>query len=219
LKIPLAFLSSIIYPNPKTKRIGKRTQSVTNLLNDRVVASYDWSSFKKLVDIGGGRGALVAAVASINKNIEAIIFDQEQNEDAELATEGIGGDSQRIKFIGGDFFEGVPAGGDIYTIKWILHDWDDEKCGVILDNIYNSIEKSPHSRLLVLESIVKPIGVVPTDGNVDFAALLDTNMMTILGGKERTEEEFQILLREHGFTFLRSINIHPFLNIVEAKLA
>jgi len=161
---------------------------------------------------------LVAAVAAVNKNIEAVIFDQEQNEEVEPASERIGADSQRIKFVGGDFFEGVPAGGDIYTIKWILHDWDDEKCGAILDNIYNSIEKSPHSRLLVLESIVKPIGV-PTDGNVDFAALLDTNMMTILGGKERTEQEFQILLGEHGFTFLRSINIHPFLNIVEAKLA
>jgi len=54
LKIPLAFLSSIIYPNPKTKRIGKRTQSVTNLLNDKVAANYDWSKFKKLIDIGGG---------------------------------------------------------------------------------------------------------------------------------------------------------------------
>jgi len=210
----------------------KYISSVTELLNDRVAASYDWSNFKKLIDIGGGQGALVNAVISVNKNIQAVVFDHDEPEpepehEPELVSsdeKGEGGpqlrdSKRRITFVEGDFFEGVPEGGDIYTIKWILHDWDDDKCGVILDNIHNAIEKSSHSRLLVLEPIVKPIGgPISNEETIDFAALMDTNMMTILGGKERTEEEFRTLLGCHGFSFLRSIMIHPFLNIVEAKV-
>jgi len=168
------------------------------------------------VDLGGGRGALVNAVMSVNDNIEVVIFDQPHV--VKAASEDVPHDPKRVKFVGGDFFQSVPEGGDVYTMKWILHDWDDKKSGLILDSIHRSIEKSPHSRLLLFEMIVQPIGTNSGEF-VDFAALLDTNMMVVAGGKERTEEEFQILVGKHGFRFLRATNIHPFLNIIESELA
>jgi hypothetical protein len=93
--------------------------------------------------------------------------------------------------VSGDFFASVPAGGDAYTLSEILHDWDDPQATVILKNIRKAMPE--HGKILILEQVI-PSGNDPSEGK-----LRDLNMLVMLGGVERTENEFRALLSEGGF--------------------
>lgn len=124
-------------------------------------------------------------------------------EDAELL--------DRCDLVGGDFFDAVPSGGDIYVFKRILHDWDDETCVKLLQRCREVI---PHEgRLLVVDAVIPP-------GNDPHPAkIVDMVMMSVLPGRERTEQELSTLLTTAGFTLNQVIPTHSMLCIVECSPA
>jgi hypothetical protein len=117
--------------------------------------------------------------------------------------------SDRCEQVGGDFFKAIPVEADAYLMRHILHDWDDEKAGLILRNIRTSMPEG--ARLLVVEYVLPP-GNQPS-----FGKLLDLNMLLLPGGVERTVEEFRRLYAGAGFRLTRVVPTGGDLCVVEGE--
>jgi hypothetical protein len=113
-----------------------------------------------------------------------------------------------IQPIAGNFFESVPFGGDVYLLRWILHDWDDEKSSIILKNCHQAMPA--RGKLLLVESIIPP------NNEPSPAKFIDLIMLFLASGRERTEEEYRSLLRASGFELTRVIPTPSMLSIIEA---
>jgi SAM-dependent methyltransferase len=160
-----------------------------------LLAAYDFSRFTRIVDIGGGHGALLEAILTANPNLQGVLYDLPgvvAGADR-LRTGNVAG---RCEILGGDFFQGVPANADAYLLKGIIHDWDDNDAVKILKNCRRSIH--PEGRLLLLETVLNPSSE-PAKG------LMDMLMLTLVGGRERTEPDFRALLQRAGFSLSRVI--------------
>ena len=117
--------------------------------------------------------------------------------------------ADRCEAVSGDFFKAVPGGGDAYVMKWIIHDWEDEKAIRILKNCRSRMH--PYGRLIIVDC------VVPENNEPDFSKTFDLNMLVMTGGKERTAAEFAQLLSAAGFKLLRVLSTDVPTNIVEAQ--
>jgi len=117
--------------------------------------------------------------------------------------------ADRLETVSGDFFKSVPEGGDAYIMKWIIHDWDDEKSNTILRNIRKRMQ--PNGKLILVDS------VVPESDEPHFSKFIDLNMLVMTGGKERTEKEFAQLLAAAGFKLIRVIPTDLPTSIIEAE--
>ncbi len=144
----------------------------------------EWRGDETVVDVGGGNGTLLVALFKAHPGLRGIVFDLPETVRDETAL------GDRIEFVAGDFFERVPA-GDVYVLSTILHDWDDERATAILRTIRAAA--SDDSRLLILDAVV-PEGNEPAGGK-----WLDLLMLTLFGGKERSEEQWRDLLAAGGF--------------------
>jgi hypothetical protein len=91
----------------------------------------------------------------------------------------------------GDFFEAVPSGGDVYLLSWIIHDWDDERSIALLKNCHRAMP--PGGKLLLLEQ------VIPSANEPSLGKLYDLHMLVLVGGRERTEAQYRMLLDTAGF--------------------
>jgi len=198
--------------NPEDAAVFNDSMSgVTAVANEEILSLYDFSGFNKLVDVGGGHGGLITSVLKKNPNLKGVLFDApEVIEGAQTKIEAAGL-ADRLETASGNFFEAVPAGGDAYIMKWIIHDWDDQKSNTILRNIRNQIPAN--GRLILIDS------VVPETNEPHFSKFIDLNMLVMTGGKERTEKEFQELLAAAGFRLLRVIPTKVPTSIVEAEPA
>jgi len=117
--------------------------------------------------------------------------------------------AQRMNLVGGNFFESVPSGGDIYPLKHILHDWNDLKAASILKNVARAMK--PGARVLVIEQGITPPGV-PGPGKI-----LDLSMMILTeGGMERTPEQHRALFESAGLTYVQTIQTQGPISIFEA---
>ena len=156
-----------------------------------ILAAYDFSRFRRVVDIGGGRGALLAAILQANPGVAGTLFDLDDVVSAgtlldapELA--------RRSTVLAGSFFDTVPAGADCYLLKLVIHDWDDDQAALILGNIRSAI--SDHGRLVLIEFVIRP------GNDDDLAELMDMSMLVLTeGGRVRTQPEHEQLLRTAGF--------------------
>jgi len=173
-----------------------------------IVAAYDFSRFGTVVDVGGGQGQLLAEILRANPGTRGILFDQPEvvrGADAILDTADLRG---RCTIIGGSFLEAVPAGGDAYLLKSILHNWDDAPARDILRNVHDAM--APGGTLLLLER------VLPEEQTLELGeAIADLTMLVILQGKERTEREFAALLDATGFRLERVVPTGADVGIVE----
>ena len=152
------------------------------------LAALEWRDGEVVVDVGGGSGALLAALVRRRPELRGIVFDLPETERDEAAL------GDRIEFVEGSFFERVPA-GDTYVLSGILHDWDDERAGAIL----STIRAAGHAgaRVLATESVIPP-GNEPNG-----AKWLDLLMFVLEGGRERTEPEWRRLLEGSGLEPVR----------------
>jgi hypothetical protein len=167
----------------------------------RVVAPvYDFSGLRTVVDVGGGRGALLAAILRANPHLRGILFDTPDV----IATAGPALDEQgvadRCNLAAGDFFETLPIGGDAYILKWILVSWDDERAVAILHNCRRAMPVN--GKLLVVERII------PADNEPFYGKLADLNLLVLYRGHHRTEAEYRTLLGRAGFELGRIIPTH-----------
>jgi hypothetical protein len=170
--------------------------------------AYDFSRFKTVADIGGGHGRLLGLVLQKTLGLKGILFDRPslaEGANAELQRLGI---ADRSQFIGGDFFASVPAGADAYMMAHILHDWDDERALLILQNCRKVMK--PGDTLLVLDAVIK-------GGPNDFGPLMDLEIFLIFGGKDRTQEEFSQLFQQAGFKLNRIVPTRSSVSIVEGS--
>lgn len=181
--------------------------SFSALESTAVLQEYDFSGARSIVDVGGGRGALMAEILNAHSGARGTVFDRPEVADGAAELLRRAGVTDRCDFVAGDFFEGLPGGGDIYTMKSVLHNWDDESSLNILRNCRNAM--GPDSRLLVIER------VVPDGGDPSEAKLFDVNMLVTTGGLERTRREYADLFEQSGFELTSIIPTNSPVSIVE----
>ena len=171
-----------------------------------VVAKYDFAGCTRVVDIGGGSGALLCAILGKHPSMHGATFDLPHVAERARAAIDRAGLGTRAEVVAGDFFASVPP-ADCYTMKMILHDWDDDKSRAILRSLRKSI--APNGRLCVIEAVVPP-GNTPSPSK-----LLDVNMLVMTGGRERTEAEYGALFAATGFRLTRVVPCGP-TDVIEA---
>jgi hypothetical protein len=173
-----------------------------------VAEAYDFTLMSKIVDVGGGHGALTSAILKKYPKMSSIIFDLPD------VVEGTGkklraaGVSDRCECVGGDFFKDVPSGGDVYLMASIIHDWDDDRAIAILKNCRRAMSDS--AKLLLVEMVIPP-GDVPF-----FGKLLDLMMLVNFGGRERTEAEYKDLLAAAGLRLTKIMPTRTPSSLIEA---
>lgn len=173
-----------------------------------VLKAYDFAPFNTIVDVGGGHGALLLAILKANTKARGVVFDAPQVIAGAGEPIKAAGLADRCRAEGGDFFKAVPAGGDLYVLKHIIHDWNDAKATQILRAVRRAI---PATGKLLLVELVVPPGFGP-----GFASILDLEMMVLCDGKERTEAEYRALLAGAGFRLSRVVPTEGPHGLVEA---
>jgi len=171
-----------------------------------VAAAYDFSRFDTIGDIGGGRGHLLQAVLKSNRSARGVLFDL-PNVIQDAAA--IAGD--RIKLQAGDFFKDPLPACDAYILMEVIHDWADEESTAIFKAIRRATK--PGATLLVIEQLV------PNDPGPHWSKMLDIHMLTLVGGLQRTREEYEALLRRAGFSMVGERPTRSDVSILEATAA
>jgi hypothetical protein len=163
-----------------------------------VVASYDFSGLRRLVDVGGGPGVLLGAILAATPDLRGVLMDREGVVPVARERLDASGVGDRAECVVGDFFTSVPAGGDAYLLSRVLHDWDDGDAARILATCRAGMADG--TRLLVVEAIL------PRRARDNPAVIrMDLHMLMLLGARERTEQEFARLLAAAGFELRRVV--------------
>lgn len=187
--------------NPETARVFNQAMTEsTARAADEILATVDFSPYRTIVDVGGGEGLLLRSILRAYPEATGILFDlPDVLESARrlIEAEGL---TERCTLVAGSFFEWVPAGGDLYLLKHVLHAWDDERSLTVLRNCRQAIAQT--GSLMVLEHVM--VERVLSDRGRESAALLDLHMFVVTGtGRVRTESDFAELLGTAGFRLAR----------------
>lgn len=196
----------------RNRRFTMAMTNATWMQVPAVLDAYPFAQYRKLIDLGGGQGLFLAALLHRYPNSHGLVFDLPG------AMEGSGQFIEehplkdRLEFMKGDFFEEVPGGGDLYILKSVLHDWNDEEALIILRNVRRAM--TGQARLLVIETLLD-------EGNrPSYGKMTDILMMVTTGGRERTGPAYESLLGKAGFRILKIYpTITPHSLIEAAKLA
>lgn len=175
---------------------------LTRLVTPDILLAYDFGRISHLMDVGGGSGELISAVAKEYPRLRGTVFDLPRC--AETANDHLQsvGVADRASFLAGDFFKAIPTIADAIILKSVIHDWNDERSSVILHNCRQAL---PETGTLLLVERIMPES--PTAKDEDKAnAMSDLNMLRGPGGLERTEKEYRQLLNDNGF---RPVSIEP----------
>lgn len=185
---------------------------LTRFVGHAVIEVYDFGGVRKIVDVGGGHGELLVAILNAHPEIQGVLFEVPHSAEGArkyLMQQGL---DTRCEFVGGDFFEHLPGGADVYILKSVLHNWDDEHCATILRNCRQAMPAD--ARLLLLEQVMpQEIEPSPRDQNISRA---DLNMLVALGGKERSKIEIGHLLEAQGLRIRQMIPAGEAFTIIEA---
>jgi SAM-dependent methyltransferase len=174
---------------------------MTRLIAAEVIRVYDFGKARRIVDIGGGFGALLTSVLAANPAARGTLLDLPhaiEGARAQLARAGL---AMRCDCVAGDFFAAIPGGADVYLMKSIIHDWDDARSAAILANCRRAMP--PGGKLLLIERLMPPR--MDTSPGHRAAAWSDLTMLIGSGGQERTEREFAALLEAAGLRLVRVI--------------
>ncbi len=202
-------LFEFLTSNPEDEALFSRAMvNLSSSVIPPIVEAYDFSGAGKLVDIAGGHGFLLAAILKTNPHLQGVLFDQPTVIDGAVESLKKQNIANRVELVPGNFFGSVPAGADIYTMKHIIHDWNDESSIKILQNIHSAMNDG--GKVLIVEMVV-PEGNAPSPSKV-----MDVQMLIATGGKERTEAEYRKLLESSGFNLTKIIPTRSPFCIVEA---
>jgi hypothetical protein len=178
-------------------------------VSQAVVQAYDFSNVGTIVDVGGGHGTLLSAILRGNAHLKGILFDLPHVADGARGLMASAGIADRCEIHGGDFFAEVPAGGDVYILSWIIHDWDRGRAVSILKRCRQAMPTT--GRLLLVEAVIPP-GNEPHAGKI-----MDFVMLTALGGQERTKEQYEDLLQEAGFRLSAVVQTASPMSVIEGR--
>lgn len=177
-----------------------------------VLKAYDFSGIRQLVDVAGGHGEVLTSILRAYPEMQGVLFDLDHVVAGAVPRIEALGLADRCPTVGGDFFVSVPAGGDAYIMKHIIHDWDDDRALVILGHIRTALGGRRDGRVLLLEWVLAP-GNEP-----DMGKFIDLEMLLMPGGRERTAEEFADLFTRAGFELTRIVPTESPLSVIEARL-
>lgn len=152
----------------------------------QIVTGYDWGRFSNIVDVGGGRGTVLAAILVAHPRLRGHLVDLEPTATEANHTFSAHHVEDRAQVTVASFFDPLPEGADAYLLCDILHNWDDEHAHQILSRCVAAVH--PTGRILVIE----PVGGRHAETGMDLA------MLVIFGGRERRIDEFRTLASAHG---------------------
>lgn len=181
--------------------------SISTAASTAVVDGYDFIGINKLVDVGGGHGMLLSSILEKYPQMSGILIDAPSVIPGTKEAIEARGLSGRCEAVGGDFFASVPAGGDAYIMKHIIHDWNDERASTLLQCCRRQMP--PEGKLLVVEMVI-PEGNAPS-----FGKLMDLEMLVLLRSFERTEAEYGELFNRSGFKLTRIVPTKSAYSVIE----
>lgn len=174
-----------------------------------IANAYDFSKYRRIVDVGGGRGGFLGAILKTYPSPRGVLYDQPQVvKHPDYLTEA--GVRDRCDVVGGSgFFESIPAGADLYVLKRVLHDWPDDVCEGILRRCRDAVAEN--GRVVVVDAVISP------GNHPNLAKTVDLLMMILLGGRERTEADFRKLFARAGLKVTRIVDTPSLPSIVEGQ--
>jgi SAM-dependent methyltransferase len=173
-----------------------------------IAAAFDFGRFRRIVDVGGGRGGLLLQILLRAPDAVGVLFEQPQvlRHATRLHEAGL---MARAELITGDFFKSVPDGGDCYVIKGVLHDFDDAQCIRILSNCQRAMRAAGR---VVIANQDLPSPIAGPHPNLT----MDIHMMTLLGGRERSAPEWSALFPSSGLALRGTIETEVGFTLIEA---
>ena len=166
-----------------------------------VLDAYDFSGFRRIVDVGGSHGTLLAAILHAHPAIHGVLFDRTRVVERAKRVLDAAGLGNRCEYVGGSFLKSVPAGCDAYVLKNIIHDWSDERAVEILGNCRRAMHEQ--GKILIVERLVQAEDATSLE-----TLCADLDMLVLGGGhgaRERTEAEYRALCRAAGCELTRVI--------------
>jgi hypothetical protein len=202
--------------NPEAAALFNRAMvELTRLDAADIVRACDFSASERIVDVGGGFGELLAAILKANPDKRGVLFDRPHAIEGARTLMEAAQVADRCEFVAGDFFDAIPAGADTYLLKSVIHDWNDERGTAILRNCRRAMEG--RARLLLVERIVpQRLGASAAHRAI---ARGDLNMLVGLGGRERTEDEYRVLLDAAGLQIKAVLPAGRTFGVIEAARA
>ena len=191
-------------------QFSRAMANLTDGIKAGAIASYTFPASATMVDVGGADGALLARVLESAPAATSIVFDLPHVIAEAAATLKGYGLGDRMTSAGGDFFEAVPGGADVYLLSMVLHDWNDDDATRVLANIRDAA--APGSRVLALEL------VMPTGGQPHMSKMIDLTMLGMLDGRERTDSEMAALFEGAGLVYDGAVPTPTPLSIIEARV-
>jgi hypothetical protein len=173
-----------------------------------VMADYDFSGIGTLIDLGGGHGSFLGTILTAYPAIRGVLAEMPAVIDGARRHFEAAHLADRCEVVPINFFESVPAGGDVYVMKRVIHDWDDERSITILKNCQRAM--AGKGKLLLIEM------VIPPGNGPEFGKWLDIAMLVFAGGCERTEREYRDLLTTSGFRVIRIVPTRSSASVIEA---
>jgi hypothetical protein len=177
------------------------------------VEAYDFSSYRSIVDVGGGHGFALCTILQKCPDTHGVLFDMHDIIPGGVQRIKENNLDHRCKTAPGDFFQSVPEGGDLYFMKHIIHDWEDSKAITILQNCRKALQGKTNGKVVLLEF------VVPAGNGPHMSKIIDIEMLFFPGGRERTEEEFRELFAKAGLRMTRILPTRSPFCVIEAEVA
>lgn len=174
-----------------------------------IASTLDLTGASTVADVGGGRGVLLAAILKANPTLHGMLCEQTQvlaEARDYLRSEGV---LPRCDVAESDIFSSIPSGADVYLLKEVLHDWDDERVGAVLRVCRASMRAG--TRLMVIERLIGPANESSEANDVDIV------MLVMTGGLERTELQFRALIEANGFRLRHTRRTQSGLSVLEAE--
>lgn len=192
------------------RTFGLAMTGFSSLVAPAVASAIQAPAGSRVADVGGSEGALLAAVLRANAGTSGVLLDRPEvvvRARETLASQGLG---ERVECVGGDFFASVPS-ADVYLLKHILHDWDDERCTLLLSHCAKAMR--PGGRVVVVEL------VLPDVDQPGLAPLMDINMLALVPGRERTQAGYAKLFEAAGLKLANVIQTKTPFVVLEATKA
>lgn len=176
---------------------------MTTLVAPVVAESYNFSAFDTICDVGGGQGLLLKALLEKYHHLKGILFDMDTAVKEHVLKDAI----NRVEIVTGSFFDSIPS-ADCMVLKTVIHDWSDENAIKILTNCRKNLK--PGGKILLVEQIIE-------EPHTLMSLFYDLHMQVMLGGAERTEQEFKALFESAGLKLNRIVSTKSPMKIIEAS--
>ena len=187
--------------------------TVENIAGSQFLADFNWSNFKRIIDVGGSTGSKSLTILKDNPGLKATVFDRLQiTQKAKEQWRGKYDESvlERIEFVGGDIFEAIPkvdSDDDVYLFVAVFHTFNNSDCRKILENLKTAMgDKSPY--VVIVDTIAGEVDIDPMTASMDMQMLIGTK------GRERTLSEWKTLFHECGFSIENILDARSFAKYI-----